>query len=226
VWRATFAALHGRQFIGRLRLPAMANMIAFAGLVLVGWLFLTPPFVAAFAGDWWLLDGLRAGNEAAGPGLWLAVTWLVLGPALLDALVGALHEPLLDAAEHTLFGPPRGAPDPTGFVLRLRDRARLMLVLLAVWPLALLLVLVPWIGLPLTAVLGAAAAAAVWFEPVMAHRGLLLPARLRLLWRNRWRALGVGAGLQFAAAVPFLNLFGLGTVAAVATAVAYVQFEK
>jgi len=144
---------------------------------------------------------------------------------LFDVIAGPAQEPLLDAAERAMLGTRRAAVQPHA-LLRLRDRATLAAAAVVMLPVALALALVPWIGLPIVGLLGAAMAAVVWFEPPMAHRGLRLRARLSLLERNRWRALGVGAGLQLAAVVPFLNLLGLSSVAALATASAFLQFEK
>jgi hypothetical protein len=227
VWRAVFALLHCRAFIGQLRVPVVMNTIAFALLAGTAWFVLLPRFEGCFAASWGLCDGLRTPHAGNGGVLWLVTTWLLLGPPLLDAIAGPAQEPLLDAAERTMLGAPRAAGGQApGRLLRLRDRATLAAVAVLALPAALALSLVPWVGLPVVAALGAAMAAAVWFEPPMAHRGLRLQERLALLWRNRWRALGVGAGLQLATAVPFLNLLGLPSVAALATASAWLQFEK
>lgn len=224
--RALFALLHDRPFVGRLWLPACANAAAFTLLVLLGVLVLLPAFAAAFAAPWWLADGVRTHHRADGPALWLFASWLVLGMPLLEALAGALHEGLRDRAEQTMLGVAAIRPNPRGALLRLRDRARQCAAALLLWPVALGLVLVPWAGPPLVVLLGAAVAAVTWFELPMAGRGLGPRARLRLLWRNRWRALGVGLGLQGATAVPFVNLLALSAVATVAATSAFLQFDK
>jgi uncharacterized protein involved in cysteine biosynthesis len=219
VWRAVFALLHARAFHGRLRVPVAMNVVAFLLLACAAWFVLRPWFESLFASF--------APRAPGGSAAWLATTWLLLGPPLLDVIAGPAQEPLLDAAERTMLGAPRAAGGASpGMLLRLRDRAKLAAIAVLALPAALLLSLVPWIGLPVVAVLGAAIAAAVWFEPPMAHRGLPLRQRIVLLWRNRWRALGVGAGLQLATAVPFLNLLGLSSVAVLATASAFLQFDK
>lgn len=226
VYRSIFSLLHEREFIGMLRLPVWANMLVFALLIGIGWLLLQPLYTSAFATEWWLADGLRSRNAEHGPALWLTVTWLVLGMPLLEALAGALCEPLHLAAERAMFGKGPDLGLHRGTIARLRDRAKLCAVCLLLWPPALAIVLVPWIGLPLVLLLGAAIAAAVWSEQPMARRGLDLRQRLLVVWRNRWRALGVGFALQAAAAVPPLNLLGLSAIATVAASSAYVQFEK
>jgi hypothetical protein len=226
VHRATFALGHGREFVGLLRVPVWSNAIVCIALAAVGALLLWPWFGSAFTTPWWLVDGLREANRDRGPALWLAATWLVLGHPLLEAFAGALQEPLHTAAERAMLG---AAPPPVpgrGWLPRLRDRARLCLVALAIWPLALLLVLIPYAGLPLVALLGSAIAALVWFEQPLAQRGFGLLPRFAVVWHNRWRALGVGLGVQFAAAVPFVNLLGLSAVATVAAASAYLKFDK
>ncbi|MBL8739036.1 MAG: EI24 domain-containing protein [Planctomycetes bacterium] len=222
---AGFALIHDRAFVGRLRLPVLGNLVAFVALVAVGVLWLAPLCKAAFAGPWWLFDGVRQASEAHGPALWLLTIVLLLGPPLLDVACGALQEPLRVATETAMLGPPRGTPDEHG-VLRLHERAQVLAAALLSLPIALPLALVPYAGLPVVLLLGAAMAAVVWFEPPMVVRGLGLRARLHVLWRNRWRALGVGAGLQLAVGVPFLNLLGLAPVATIATTAAYLQFEK
>ncbi|MEO6597129.1 MAG: hypothetical protein ABIP94_20485, partial [Planctomycetota bacterium] len=50
--------------------------------------------------------------------------------------------------------------------------------------------------------------------------------RLLLLRHNRWRALGVGFGLQLAAAVPFVNLLALAPTGTIAATSSYLHFEK
>jgi uncharacterized protein involved in cysteine biosynthesis len=224
VGSALFALLHGRQYVGLLRLPVLANAITLLGLLLLAWTFLLPHFDAAFASPWWLFDGLRERHRHAGANLWTCTTWLLLGPPLLDLIAGPWQEPLRLATERRMLG--ERSPPPRAGLLRLRERARLLLWLLLLWPPALLLVLLPWVGLPLVAALGAAVAAVVWFEPPMAPRGLALRQRLALLWRHRWRSLGVGLALQLAAAVPFVNLLALAPLATVAATAVYLQFDK
>lgn len=226
VVRAPFAMLHEREFVGLLRLPLTANAIAMTLLAGFGWLVLAPLFARAFASEWWLLDGLRAARAETGAATWLLTCWLLLGPSLLDTSVGALHEPLRLASERRLLGHARddaanGAPP-----LRLRERARILALALVALPFALSVSLLPWIGLPIVGIAGAAVAAIVWFEPPMAARGLDLGQRVRGLWRNRWRALGAGFGIQLAAAVPFVNWLALAAVATIAATASYLQFDK
>lgn len=225
VRRALFALLHGREFVGLLRLPVAANTIAFLLLVVGGWLLLAPAYTAAFAGPWWLLDGVRAHCAADGPSLWLAATWLLLGHPLLDLIAGQAQEPLRAATERRMLGPTRGGATAPG-ALQLRARVRVLTWLLLAWPIALALVLVPWFGLPLVALLGAAVAAVVWFEAPMAPRGWPLVLRLQALRSHRWRALGVGLGLQVASAVPFVNLLALAPIATIAATASFLRFQK
>jgi uncharacterized protein involved in cysteine biosynthesis len=225
VHRAVFALLHERAFIGQLLLPVVSNVLAFSLLMTVGALLLAPSFAAWFVGPWWLFDGWRAHFTDTGSGYWLLTTWLLLGPPLLDALAGVFQEPLRRAAEAVMLGPERERT-ATQPVLRVRERAQVLAFALVLWPFALFASLLPWIGLPFVLTLGAVTAAVVWFEPPMAARGLGQRRRLRVLWQNRWRALGTGLGLQFAAAVPFVNLLALAPVAALAATAAYLQFDK
>lgn len=223
--RSVFALLHAREFIGRLRLPVATNALAFTLLLGLGWWLLAPWFAAVFAADWPLLDWRRRELATAGPPLWLFTSALLLGPPLLDLLAGAAQEPLRLPMEARWLGPTR-QPPRRGELLRFSDRVRVLLATLLVWPFALGLVLLPWVGLPLVLLLGGVVAATVWFEAPMAARGLDLRSRLGLLWRNRWRALGTGLGLQFAAAVPFVNLLALAPVAMLTATAGYLQFDK
>lgn len=225
VHRAVFALLHERAFLGLLRLPVAANLLAFVLVYVGGALLLTPWCTAAFASPWPLLDGVRAAAAEHGPKRWLAACALLLGPPLLDVLCGALQEPLRLATERTMLGPEQGV-DHSHTVLRLRERAQVLAAAMLALPPVLALALVPYLWMPLLVLLGGCTAAVVWFEPPMAERGLTLPARLRLLWRNRWRALGTGFGLQFAVFVPFVNVLALAPVATIAATSAYLQFEK
>lgn len=222
---AAAAMLHGEEFVGRLRVPVAANACAFVLVVGGGGALLAPLCSQAFAGSWGWFDGWRAATAGRGPALWLLTTWLLLGPPLLDALAGGFQEPLRLATEQRLLGNARAAP-PRPALRRLRDRARVLALAVVLLPPALLLALVPWIGLPLVLALGAASAAVVWFEPPMAARGLDLRQRVRLLWRNRWPAFGTGMGLQLAAAVPFVNVLGLAPIAIIAATASYLSFDK
>lgn len=224
--RALFALLHGREYVGRLRVPVAANAFVFAAIVVGGWWLLTPVFDGVFASSWWLLDGWRAHTAPWGTPVCLLTTWLVLGPALLELAAGAPQEPLRVATEQRMLGAARTAPPTAPAAQRLRDRARVFAWLLLAWPIALVVALVPWVGLPLVALLGAAAAAVVWFEAPMAARGWPLARRVRALRSHRWRALGFGLGAQAAAAVPFVNLLALAPVATIAATAAFLQFDK
>ena len=225
VRRALFALLHGKEFIGLLRLPVAMNAIAFVLIAGGGFGLLASPFATVFAEPWPLFDGIREAHADTGQSLWLLVSWLLLGPPLLDLIAGAAQEPLRLATERRMLGT-AFTPPPGPGSLRLRERARLVAWLLLLWPLGLLLVLMPWFGLPAVALLGAAVAAIVWFEPPLASRGLALRERLRWLCRSRWRCLGLGLGLQLAAFVPFLNVLGLTSVATLAATAAWLQMPK
>jgi hypothetical protein len=216
--------LHEREFIGLLRIPVVANAVVVSLLVLFGWLVLAPAFDRFFATTWWGLDDLRASRATTGTASWLLTCWVLLAPSLLDTSVGILHEPLRVATDRSMLASHEAAGAAP--LLRLRDRTRILAIAIVALPVALFVALLPWVGLPIVCAAGAAMAAIVWFEPPMAARGLDLPARLRLLWRNRWRALGAGAGMQLAAAVPFVNLLALTGVATGAATSTYLQFDK
>ncbi len=225
VRRAFFVMLHGKEFIGLLRLPMVMNALAFLLVAVGGWLVLAPLCASAFSTPWWLFDGVRQHYSEVGAHLWLLTCWLLLGPPLLDLIAGAAQEPLGEATERRLLGPLK-QPFPELGQLRLRERVRVFAwLLLAVVP-CLGLVLVPWIGLPLVVLLGAVGNAIVWFEPPMARRQINLRRRLDELRRHRWRALGVGIGVHCLALVPFANLLGLAPIATIAATASYLQFDR
>ncbi len=222
--RAPFVLLHRPAFVGHLRVPVTANAVAMIALGLFGWFVLLPAFRDCFGTSWGPFDAWRTANAASGPATWLLITWMFVGPSLLDVAVGALHEPVRIAAERTMLGEAPVAEPATA--LRLTERARVLGYALVALPIGLAASLVPMVGLPVVLLTGAAIAALVWFEPPMAARGMELPERLSLLRANRWRALGVGCGLQIAAVVPFVNLLALAGTATVAATGAYLHFDK
>jgi hypothetical protein len=221
--RALFALLHGREFIGLLRVPVAANTVAFASFVLVQWLVLAPLANGAFASRWPLLDGVRSATAGNGAARWLLTTWMLLCPVWIDLFAGALQEPLRAATEARMLGVPRTPWPDARAPLRLRDRARVAVLVLLALPVLLVLVLVPWVGVPLVVLAGAVVAAVVWFEAPMARRALPLPARLRLLLAQPWRCVGTGLAIQLAAAVPFVNLLALAPLATVAATASFLQ---
>lgn len=217
VRRAVFALLFEREYIGVLRGPIVANAAAAALLVLVGWLWLAPAFGGWFA-------SAQATSAHHGPHLWLTATWVALGAPLLDLLAGFAQEPVRRATEQHMLGASPAAAGPAW--RRFRERVQLVLGGVAALPVAMALVLVPWAGVPLTLLLGGAVAAIVWLQAPLAARGLTVPQRLAVLRHNRWRAFGTGLGLQFAAAVPFVNVLGLAPIATIAATSAYLHFDK
>ncbi len=224
VRHALFAVLHAREFIGALRLPVAANVVAFGSLLAFTWLVCAPVASAAFASPWPVLDGVRASAGEHGAARWLLATWLLLGPPWIDLIAGALQEPVRAATERRMLGEPGVARPAATAALRLRDRARVAALVAIALPPCALLALVPWVGIAAVTAAGAAVAAVVWFEAPMARRGLPLRARLELLRAHRWRALGTGLGIQLASLVPFVNLLALAPIATVAATASYLQF--
>lgn len=213
VRRAVAALLFERDFVGSLRLPVAANMIATLVVGLTGWLWLLPAFESRFddPGD-------------AGAHLWLVALWLGAGPAVIDLLAGWAMDPIRRATEQHMLGAtpnetPRAGPS-------LSDRLQLLALSLFTGVLMMGLVLLPWVGVPLCVLLGAAVAGVVYMQPPFAVRGVAIAARIRRLRAQPWRALGAGLGLQAAAAVPFLNLLALLPVATVVATSTYIFTVK
>ena len=213
VRRAALALLFERDFVGRLRVPVLANMAVMAGLGLFGWLWLTPAVEAHFES-----------RGEPGAHLWLLAIWLGCGPSLLDLLAGWAMGPIRRATEQHMLGatpvhPPRLGP-------RLIERVQLLMLAAGAVVLMLGAVLIPWVGLPFCFALGAAVGAVVYMQPPLAVRGHALGARLAALRREPWRALGAGLGLQLAAGVPFLNVLALLPVATVTATSTYLHMSK
>ena len=156
--------------------------------------------------------------------LWALAIWLGAGPSLLDLLAGWAMDPIRRATEQHMLGATPTHPEQFGP----SATERLQLLGLAACAVLLLLgaVLVPWVGVPLSVLAGAAVAAVVYMQPPMAVRSMPLAARLQALRRQPWRALGAGLGLQLAAAVPFLNLLALLPIATITATSTYLHMHK
>lgn len=217
VRRAVFAMIFDREFVGQLRLPVAANVFAISALVAIGWFWLLPAFEQSFA----------SGPDKTthdGPHMWLLAVGLTAGPAVLDFLGGWAQEPIRRATEMHMLGATLTSPPSSG--ARWLDRLQLLLLVAITTMMAMAVVLIPYVGIALTALMGGAMAAIVWLQPPQAIRGVPLRARLMLLKRNPWRALGTGLGLQVAAVIPFVNLLAMLPVATIAATSAYLHFSK
>lgn len=217
VHRAVFAMLFEREFVGLLRLPVAANVFGFGAIGAVGWFWLLPAFQQSF-------DSHPEQTTHDGPHMWLLAVWLTAGPALLDFLGGWAQDPIRRATEQHMLGATLTKPPNPG--ARWLDRLQLMLLVGIATLMAMAIVLIPWVGLPVTVLMGGAMAAIVWLQPPQAVRGFNLRERLMTLRRNPWRALGTGIGMQAAALIPFVNVLALLPVATISATSAYLQFEK
>lgn len=222
---APFAAaqqlLHRREFVGRLRLPVIANLLAVGGALALAWTTLRPLFA-----------GLLSGHvrDADTGGLWLALTTLWwLGPVLLELLLAPVLEPLVEVAEQRIAGADMRVLRQDGAAelqRRVRMSARLATAQLLTLPLAWLLALVPVVGIVLVLLLSSAAAALAWLALPLARRQLVLGDRWRLLLANWPFALGFGIACQLLFLVPFLDLLFLAPAATVGAAALYFRFDK
>lgn len=209
---AALALIHGRPFVGRLHRPIWINAVVFL-LLVAGAVALVP----AVADD---------GRDQRDTALWVLTVWMVAAPPLWALLTGRAQRRLLAIAEHTMLGLPLAAAPLPGAEPTLRDRLLVIVLAAVVLPFALAALQIPYAGIPLVAVVGAAMAAVSWFAAPLAACGLPPAERYRVLWRNRWRALGTGLGLQLLTTVPFVNLLLLPSVAAVAATAAFLRFDK
>lgn len=217
VRRAVFVLLFEREFIGKLRRPVAMNAIGFALLFSLGWFWLAPAFAASFA-------GAPEPDRSVNPHLWLMAVWLTAGPALLDLIGGWAQDPIRRATEHHMLGATLTKPPGNG--ARVLDRLQMLLLICMATVLGMAAVLIPYVGIPLTVLLGSAVAGIVWLQPPQAVRGARLRERLEVMWHNPWRTLGTGFALHIAAAVPFANILGLLPLATIAGTSAYLHFDK
>lgn len=217
VRRAVFAILFEREFINKLRLPIAMNLIAILLIALLGLLWLNPAFTEAFAGD----PEPSASNHRH---LWLIAVWLTAGPAMLDLLAGWAQDPIRRATEFHMLSATVTEPPATG--LRILDRMQMLLLIGISTLIGMALILIPWIGIAATILLGSAVAGIIWLLPPQAVRGVNLRDSLLVILKNPWRTLGTGFGLQIAAAIPFVNLLALLPIATVAGTSAYLRFDK
>lgn len=227
--RSAAQVAHHRAFVGQLKIPIAANVLAFATYAAFLLFVLLPQFRAWFAPGWPALEGWRAEHENHGPiALLLGTAWF-LWPVWFDVVAGPALEPLVAAAEGAVGGRGLAVATPGGvgrFVARLQQRARLFATQLLLLPLVWLVALIPIVGIPLVFLAAAAAAAAVFGELPAVRRDLPLRILLADLKRNHALALGYGVGCQIALAIPFLNLLLLAPAAAVGAVVLHFRFEK
>lgn len=228
VVRCCGQVLHHRSFLGLLRLPIAANLIAALTLG-IAMALLHDPLARLFAEPWPILDGWRHSQQQRGPfALLLTTVWLVW-PVWFEVVAGAAADPMVEAAEVWVGGPGMKNAAPTGpgaLAAKVHRRARLLAMQVLLLPLAWILALVPFVGLPLVFFGTAATSAAVWLELPAERRGLVGHRHLADLRHNWPRALGYGTALQLAVTVPLVNVLLLAPTAAVAAAVLHFEFEK
>ena len=217
VRRAVFVMLFEREFIGKLRMPVTMNALGFGLLLMLGWFWLAPAFHSAFAGE-------PEPEATVHANLWLMAVWLTAGPALLDLIGGWAQDPIRRATEQHMLGATLTTTPTSG--ARILDRLQMLLLIGMATVLAMALVLIPWVGIPATVLLGSAVAGIVWLQPPQAVRGARMRERLEVMWHNPWRTLGTGLALHLAAAVPFANSLGLLPLATIAGTSAYLHFDK
>ena len=143
---------------------------------------------------------------------------------MLELLAGPGQNPLRDLTERIMLGP--DLPPPPRVRGSASHRLAAVVASLVLLLVAMALVTIPYAGLPLAVLLGAALQAYVWLDAAAERCGYPLAERARLIWHNRWRALGLGLGLLAVAGVPFLNVLLLPSVAAVAATSCLIRCDK
>ncbi len=220
---AALHLLHDKAFVGRLKLPIVVNVAAFA-LVFVGL------FVGARAGFLALFGTGDVASWLAGAGSLLAallVTFL-FGPLIVEAAVSPFLDGLAEATERAHVGRAMPAIE-TGVWLAIVHGAKASARVL----LAQIFLLVPLLLLSATGI-GAIVAfavsgwlcALVWFDLPCGRRAYTLRERSELLRRNWARAVGFGLAFQAGLLLPVFNVFLLTPTAAVAVSALYFRCLK
>ena len=212
-----------RAFVGRLKLPLLVNVLAFAGIfvgLFVGGGHLGRAWVGLDASASWLAD-------FAALFIALLVTWQI-GPVIVETVVSPFLDGLAEATERAHTGRPMPAVGPglwVGIVTGARSSARLLLLQLLLLPFLILLALTG-IGAPLAFLVSAWLCALVWFDIPCARRHLGLAERRDLLRRNWARALGFGAAFQIGVLLPVFNLLLLTPAAAIAVTTLFFRCDR
>lgn len=210
------------EFIGKLKLPVAANLVAVTATAVLLWLAFRALFAnIAGEGD---LFGWFTGILA--PLLALVSTYFLL-PPIVELVLSPFLEPLVDVVEDSMGGPDMQPVQRhlwTNVKESTHAAAQLLMLALGVWLLTLALAMV---GLVLVGFLLAAwVNALTWFELPAYRRGYGLAERWRLLRHNWALATGFGLAFQVGALIPLFNVFLLAPSAAVGAAVLYLRMEK
>ncbi len=212
-----------RTFVGRLKLPMLANAIAFL-VVLAGLFFGSRALLLG-----WFGDG-TASSWLSGLGSLLAamlVTFL-LGPVIVETAISPFLDGLAESTESAHSGRPMPAVAPgiwEGIVSGARASARILAVQLILL-VPLLLLALTGVGVLVAVVISAWLCALVWFDLPCQRRGYTLAERRSLLRANWAHAVGFGLAFQLGMLVPIFNLFLLMPAAAVAVSALYFRCEK
>ncbi len=229
--QATGQLLHHRGFVGQLKVPVLANLIAATTLGLVVFGLFAPWFDAWFRVEWPLLDSIRLAYGAHGAHRLTAASGLLLWPVWFETIVGPMSDRLVASTEVAVGGAdmnrtPRPRRSHPSRWHHLHYRARLLGLQLVALPFAWALVLIPYAGIPLLLVVTSGFAAAVFADTAAARRGLLPSEMLADLRRNWPLALGFGLGCQAGLSIPPVNLLLLGPAAMVGATVLHFRFDK
>ena len=219
------------EYFGKLRLPLLVNLAALVLLFAGTWFGVYQLFDWLTAQSWGWLDFLR------GPVSWTravfalaltVITFVLLAPAVIEAVTSPFLDPLAETVETTLGGPGIRAVERSfwhGAVAGLRATAE-VLALQALVLLPCLFLSFCGLGFLLAFALSAALNALLWFEIPFARRGYDTRERLRVLRHNWARALGFGLAFQLGLFVPFFNVLLIAPAAAVAVSTLYFYLEK
>ncbi len=230
-FRSAFMLIHRKEFVGKLSLPVLANIVAliilFAGIGWSLWEF----FAWTFTLDWgwmdWLREGLDWVDEAVAFILAL-ICVIFLAPVVIETVTAPFLEPLAEASEKMIGGPKMKALDTSlwhAILHGLKASAQILAVQILVLMPCLILAMFG-IGTILAVIVSAFFNALVWFELPFTRRGYNLRTRFRVLRHNWPRAMGYGLAFQVGLFIPFFNFLLLTPTATVAASILYFHFEK
>jgi len=229
---ASLALINRREFVGKLGLPIVANLLVLLAIFLGFFLGLLTLFEGLVEGSsWGWFEFLRDWVGWIGPVLSLVlacVSLMLLAPVIIETVIGPFLEPLAEVVEKIHGGSKMEATRRSFWqvlIWGVRSSAQILLMQVLVLIPCLILSLFG-IGALLAFLVSAWFNALIWFELPFARRGYGLRHRRAVLKQNWARAIGFGLAFQVGMFIPIFNFILLTPAAAVAASSLYFHLEK